>query len=1051
MRLIDPLKAAFRRLPVAAKLATAFTVMAAFAIVISYQAYQSLTRLALLNVRAQSLFVHDLRGIFAIEEASIFQVTSTRVLRDAVLDTGNKEAIADQEGTFDELENSVSDSLSDADNAFQDAASKQKLAEIRQKLPAYRAAGEKIMQLAADGNRAGAIEMLQQTNSVANSINLTIAETFRLREQDARTSQSAAEKSYKRARLPLILLVSGALVLGGLFSFLLVRFIGIGEEIAERKRADQALRSSEEKFRQLAGSIREVFFLMTPMGSELLYLSPAYEEIWGRTVDSAYQNPMSWAEAIHPDDQERAGLLAARQLRGEAVVSEYRIRASDGKEKWIRSRCSPVLDESGELIRIGGLAEEITQQKRYEMELIRAREEADAASRAKSEFLANMSHEIRTPMNGVIGMTELLLDSELTSEQRHFAETVRASGESLLVVINDVLDFSKIEAGKLELETVDFDLARLLDDLGAALAIQAHAKGLELYSIIAPGVPTQLRGDPGRLRQILTNLAGNAIKFTEKGEVAVSASLVEACESHCRLSFSVRDTGIGIPEDKIGLLFDKFSQVDASTTRKYGGTGLGLAISKQLAEMMGGSVGVTSQSGKGSEFTVTVRLSLGDRNGRVQVECPSPGALSGVRVLIVDDNSTGREILTRLARCWGMRPVEATDGPSALQALYRGLEEKDPFPIALIDMQMPGMDGEAVGRAIKSDKRLADTRMVLLTSLSNRQGVQSYEEIGFSGYTTKPVHRETLLGLLTGALSDPARSGATTIVTSETPKPVTASDRSQPIENLDARILLAEDNITNQQVALGILKKLGLRADLANNGAEALLALASIPYDLVLMDMQMPVMDGLEATRQIRNPQSSAMNHTIPIVAMTANAMQRDRDLCIEAGMNDFLSKPISVAGLRDVLDKWLCKGDSSLPAAAGQQVLSRADESETMVFDQASVLARMMGDSELATMVFEAFRGDMPLQIQTLRALLLSGDAHSCARQAHLIKGASANVGAERLRKVAAEMEKAAQAGDLNACNDRMTDLEARFLEFQYAIEKQWRPAQIGQNLSAN
>jgi two-component system sensor histidine kinase/response regulator len=350
-------------------------------------------------------------------------------------------------------------------------------------------------------------------------------------------------------------------------------------DITERKLADQVLRSSEEKFRQLAENINEVFFIATPFG-ELLYMSPAYERVWGATLESVYQNSMSWMDAIHPADQEQARLLVARQLRGELVASEFRIRTPEGREKWIRSRCFPIQDEAGELIRIAGLAEEITAQKHYELELLGARQAADAANRVKGEFLANMSHEIRTPMNGIIGMTELMLGTALTAQQRRYTEIVRDSGESLLQIINNILDFSKIEAKKLELDSVDFELQSLLENMVSALAAQAQAKGIELLCIADAAIPSVLCGDPGRLRQILTNLVGNSIKFTEKGEVAVRATLEQEEESDCLVRFSVRDTGIGIPEDKIGILFHSFSQVDTSTTRKFGGTGLGLAITR---------------------------------------------------------------------------------------------------------------------------------------------------------------------------------------------------------------------------------------------------------------------------------------------------------------------------------------------------------------------------------------------------------------------------------------------------------------------------------------
>ena len=479
---------------------------------------------------------------------------------------------------------------------------------------------------------------------------------------------------------------------------------------------------------------------------------------------------------------------------------------------------------------------------------------------------------------------------------------------------------------------LDFNLSSLLDDFASTLAMRAHEKGLELLCSADLDVPTMLRGDPGRLRQILNNLTGNAIKFTQGGEVAIQVSLEEGAgdreqgageqeageQETVLLRFSVRDSGIGIPKNKIGLLFDKFSQVDASTTRQYGGTGLGLAISKQLTELMGGEAGVDSEEGKGSEFWFTARF--GKQAEDAYMESTLPGNLQNVRVLIVDDNATNCEILyTRLAS-WGMRPSVAQEGPVALQILYRALDEKDPFRIAVIDMQMPGMDGETLGRIIQADKRMNDIRMVMLTSLGMRGDARRLEEIGFVAYATKPIRHQELKAVLSLAMGDRSKSTQRPIATRHT-----ARETLNLFAGCKARILLAEDNITNQQVALGILKKLGLRADAVANGAEALKALETLPYDLVLMDVQMPVMDGFEATKRIRNYELGITNKAqtddssslfairnsscvIPVIAMTAHAMQGDRERCIEAGMNDYVTKPISPQALVEVLDKWLPK-----------------------------------------------------------------------------------------------------------------------------------------------
>ena len=693
------------------------------------------------------------------------------------------------------------------------------------------------------------------------------------------------------------------------------------------------------------------------------------------------------------------------------------------------------------------LCQSVAQLQDNNRQLDQALQTAHEASRVKASFLATVSHELRTPMNGVIGMTDLLMDTEPSEEQRSYIEPIRQCGEALLSLINDILEYGKIEAGKLELECIDFNLRTTVEDVLSQFAAQAQNKGLEITGLVHAAVPTGLQGDPGHLRQILTNFVGNAIKFTEQGDVTVQAFLEKDHGDAVVVRFEVTDSGIGIPPDVQARLFQPFTQADSSTSRKYGGTGLGLAISKQLAEQMGGTVGITSQPGHGSTFWCTAHFFKQTTSPLAIV--PSAD-LTGRRVLIVDDNESNRVILHHLVTGWGMVDDQAQDAASAMALIEQQAKNGVAYDVAIVDMLMPGKDGLQFAKEMKVHPVGSLVRLVILTSLIQRGHAELARQAGFVAYLTKPARHDQLSNCLRTVLGMPELVSEAPVTTATAPALPLITRHTLAETGSIARVLVAEDNLINQKLTVRMLEKLGYQSDVVENGQEALAALDRVSYAMVLMDCQMPLVDGFEATRLIRenerrqapivNDQSMPSSH-IPIVALTANAMSGDRDRCLAAGMDDYLTKPVRKDQLKGVLDRWI--PPINHPKAvhpSGTEHLVHGTDSEALsgIFDMAATLRNIGGDTGLLEDLIGLFLQRYQTMLEAIRAALANRNHVALEQSAHALKGTAGNLCASEVVLFAGQLEALGRLGTLVEGPMIYTQLEKSVLRLVQLLKQQ-------------
>ena len=767
---------------------------------------------------------------------------------------------------------------------------------------------------------------------------------------------------------------------------------------AERVRAAALLeRSTQELARQHA--YLDALIASTPVAIAVLddqrvvrSVNAAFETLFGYSAGEVVGAGID--ALIVPDSlRSESSDLETRVRRGEIVRVEVERMRKDGRHIQVRLSAAAVKAAAdGALV---ALYEDISDRKAAEAAMREARDLAERVARARSAFLANMSHEIRTPMNAVLGFVELVLDTELGPEQRRALELVRTSSEALLTILNDILDYSKIEAEHLELESIPFDLPKVVHATATLLAVRAREKHLELTVDVPPDVPQMVRGDPTRVRQVLMNLIGNAIKFTEQGEVDVSAGVVQRDGDRAAVQFRVRDTGIGIADDQLVTIFQEFSQADASMTRRYGGTGLGLAISRRLVALMGGELAVTSEVGRGSEFSFTLTVPV---EAVPQATARAAVSLGGRRLLVVDDNETNRRIVRDMLGAEGMAVHEAPRADAGLEALRRAARAGTPYDLAILDAQMPDQDGFELATVIRADRALAETRLLILTSAGQRGDGERCRQLGIQAYLTKPIARADLVEAVGTVLAGTASApGGADLVT-----------RHSIAESRHAlRILLAEDNPVNQQVAMAMLLKRGHQVDVANNGREAVDAVARESYDLVLMDIQMPEMDGFEATEQIR---ALPQGRTLPIIALTAHALSGERERCLARGMTGYLAKPFKAHDLFAAVEGRVAPPADT--AAAPSPAVDLAAFRRTM---------EEAGAGEAVDGILETFVATLPQRLEALVAAAGGTEADPLQRAAHAFRSAAGTIGAGHLAALLEDMERAARDGDLAGARDKL------------------------------